>query len=124
MCSRKASRAPADAFRYPTASLIAIFLSRSRGISSSKIAKVRSAVLSFTLRPLPPNALIVDVALDEAERQHVIDEAIMNLKEYYLYPDIARKMANALLKNEPPDDESAERDGEPSPSHSRGNSAI
>jgi hypothetical protein len=80
--------------------------------------------LSFTLRPLPPNALIVDVALDEAERQHVIDEAIMNLKEYYLYPDIARKMANALLKNEPPDDESAERDGEPSPSHSRGNSAI
>lgn len=69
------------------------------------------AVFSFTLRPLPPNAQIVDVALDEAERQRVIDGAIVNLKEYYLYPELAGKMAKALLKDESRDDESPERDG-------------
>lgn len=69
------------------------------------------AVLSFTLRPLPPNVQIVDVALDEAERQHVIAGAIANLKEYYLYPELASKMADALSKEELRDDESPERDG-------------
>jgi hypothetical protein len=71
----------------------------------------RLTVSSFTLRPLPPNALIEDIALDGAEKQRVIDGAIMNLKEYYLYPDIAGTMANALLQNKRYDDEITEADG-------------
>ena len=51
---RKASRALADAFQYPTPYLVVIFLNRSRGISSSKIAKVRSARGIFGEIDAPP----------------------------------------------------------------------
>jgi retinol-binding protein 3 len=68
-------------------------------------------VLSFTLHPLPPNALIEDVVLDRTEKERVIDGVIVNLKERYLYSDVAGKMAAALLKSEQRDDERAETDG-------------
>jgi retinol-binding protein 3 len=68
-------------------------------------------VLSFTLRPLPPNALIEDVVLDRTEKKRVIDGVIVNLKERYLYSDVAEKMADALLKSEQRDDEREETDG-------------
>lgn len=68
-------------------------------------------VLSFTLRPLPPNALIEDVVLDRTEKERVIDGAIANLKERYLYSAVAGKMADALLKSEQRDDEREETDG-------------
>jgi hypothetical protein len=35
--------------------------------------------------------------LDVAERRHVIDAAIADLKKYYIYPDVAQKIADALL---------------------------
>jgi hypothetical protein len=69
------------------------------------------SVLSFTLRPLPPNALIEDVVLDRTERERVIDGVIVNLKERYLYSDVAETMATALLKSEQRDDERVETDG-------------
>jgi hypothetical protein len=54
-------------------------------------------VLSFTLRPLPPNALIEDKVLNRTEKERVIDGVIINLKAHYLYSDVAGKMADALL---------------------------
>ncbi len=68
-------------------------------------------VLSFTLRPLPPNALIEDVVLDRTEKERVIEQVIVNLNEHYLYSDATREMADALLKNEQREDEKAEMDG-------------
>lgn len=53
-----------------------------------------------------------DVKLDAAERQRVIDRAIANLTKYYIYPDIAQKMADALLAHEKSGDDDAATDGE------------
>lgn len=53
-----------------------------------------------------------DMKLDAAERQHVIDGTIANLKQYYVYPDVAQKMADALLAHEKSGDDRAETDGE------------
>jgi hypothetical protein len=53
-----------------------------------------------------------DVKLDAAQRQRVIDGAIANLTKYYIYPDVAQKMANALLAHEKSGDDDAATDGE------------
>jgi C-terminal processing protease CtpA/Prc len=52
------------------------------------------------------------VNLDTAERRRVVDRAIANLKEHYVYPDIAQKMADALLAHEKSGDDDGEMDGE------------
>src|SRR6266436_686278 len=49
--------------------------------------------------------------LDAAERQRVIDAMVANLKEHYIYPDIAQKMAEALLAHEKAGDYDAITDG-------------
>ena len=49
--------------------------------------------------------------LDTAERRRVIDAATANLKEHYIYPDIAQKMAEALLAYEKAGDYDAITDG-------------
>ena len=41
-----------------------------------------------------------NVRLDAAERHRLIDGAIANLKQHYIYPDAAQKMADALLAHE------------------------
>jgi hypothetical protein len=50
--------------------------------------------------------------VDAAERQRVIDGAIAELKQYYIYPDVGQKMANALLAHEKSGDDDAETDGQ------------
>jgi len=49
--------------------------------------------------------------LDTAERRRVVDGAIANLKEHYVYPDVAQKMADALLTHEKSGDDDGEMDG-------------
>jgi hypothetical protein len=71
----------------------------------------RLTVSSFAMRPIPPGAVVEDVKLDAAGRQRVIDGAIANLKKYYVYPDVAQKMADALLAHEKNGDDNAETDG-------------
>lgn len=56
-------------------------------------------------------AMVEDMKLDAAERQRVIAGAIANLKEYYVYPDIGQKMADALLAHEKSGDDDAITDG-------------
>jgi hypothetical protein len=56
-------------------------------------------------------AVVADVKLDAAERQRVIDGAIANLREYYVYPDVGQKMADALLAHEKSGDDDAMTDG-------------
>ena len=53
-----------------------------------------------------------NVRLDAAERHRLIDGAIANLKQHYIYPDAAQKMADALLAHEKSGDDDAETDSE------------
>ena len=57
-------------------------------------------VQDLGLRAIPPGAVEDDIALDAAERKSVIDGAIAQLKEYYIYPAGAQKMADAVLAHE------------------------
>jgi hypothetical protein len=52
-----------------------------------------------------------DVNLDAAERRRVVDGAVANLKEHYVYPDVAQKMADALVAHERSGDDDAPMDG-------------
>jgi hypothetical protein len=53
-------------------------------------------VESFGLHAIPPGAKLDNVKLDAAARQRVIDSVIQDLNEYYVYPDLATKMAAAV----------------------------
>jgi hypothetical protein len=68
-------------------------------------------------QPSPQNAGVPVAAakeewkLDAAERHRVIAGVIANLKQYYVYPDVAQKMADALLADERSGDYDAVTDG-------------
>ena len=71
------------------------------GLGSLTIKDAASGIVeSLSLRAIPPNVVEDDIALDAAERKSVIDGAIAQLKEYYIYPDTAQKMADAVLAHE------------------------
>jgi hypothetical protein len=55
-------------------------------------------VAAFGLRAIPPGMTAADmhVTVDAATRGRVIDGAITMLDEYYVYPDVAKKMGDAL----------------------------
>ncbi|HEY6371231.1 MAG TPA: S41 family peptidase, partial [Candidatus Sulfotelmatobacter sp.] len=55
---------------------------------------------------------IENATLDAAHRQGVIQAAAANLTKYYVDPDIAQKMAAALLAHESAGDDDAATDGE------------
>jgi retinol-binding protein 3 len=57
-------------------------------------------VENLGLRAIPPGTKEEDITLDAAMRKSVIDGAIARLKEYYIYPDNAQKMADAVLAHE------------------------
>jgi len=50
-------------------------------------------------------------AIGPAERKRVIDSVIANLREHYVYPNVARKMIDALLTHERNEDYEKETDG-------------
>ena len=57
-----------------------------------------AVVTGFMLRLLPPGASLANVnfKIDGEERARVIDGAITNLNESYVFPDVAKKMGDAL----------------------------
>jgi hypothetical protein len=57
-----------------------------------------AAIVSFRLRAIPPGMTAADMnmKIDAATRARVIDGAVANLKEFYVYPEEAKKMADAL----------------------------
>jgi retinol-binding protein 3 len=57
-----------------------------------------AVVASFSLQALPPgaSASALSFTIDAATRARVIDGAIANLNEFYVFPDIAKKMEDAL----------------------------
>lgn len=53
-------------------------------------------VQNFGLRAIPPGGVVENVVLDAAARQRVIDSIAALLKEYYIYPEGAQKMTDAV----------------------------
>jgi len=53
-------------------------------------------VVGFSLRVIPPGVTLADLKLDAAARARVIDGALADLNEFYVYPDVARKMEEAV----------------------------
>src|SRR5271169_2901415 len=99
-----------------------------RSPTSTKTRALQSNSLLLLDRPRPPQAqaqqpkpqqasgetiaaVAEDVSVDAAERQRVIDGAIANLTKYYIDPDVAQKMADALLAHQKHGDDDAETDG-------------
>src|SRR4029077_5494355 len=52
-----------------------------------------------------------DIQLDEAIRQKTIDEISQKLTEYYVYPDVAAKMIQAIRDHQKHGDYSSMTDG-------------
>jgi retinol-binding protein 3 len=57
-------------------------------------------VENLGLRAIPPGTKEEDITLDAARRKSAIDGAIAQLKEYYIYPEIAQQMADAVLAHQ------------------------
>ncbi len=68
-------------------------------------------VESFSLNAAPPDAKLENIKLDAAERQRVIDGAVALLKEYYIDPPVAEKMADAVEEREKKGDYNSFTDG-------------
>jgi hypothetical protein len=69
-------------------------------------------MVSFNLHSIPPGAVIENIKLDGAERQRVIDGVVSNLNKYYVYPDVAQKMGDALRAHQESGDYDAITDGD------------
>jgi hypothetical protein len=53
-------------------------------------------VKRIAIRAIPPGAKLDDIRLDEATRQKTIDAISERLTEYYVYPDVAANMIQAV----------------------------
>jgi hypothetical protein len=53
-------------------------------------------VKQINIRAIPPGAKLDDIQLDETGRQKTIDAISERLTEYYVYPDVAAKMIQAV----------------------------
>jgi retinol-binding protein 3 len=68
-------------------------------------------VENLSLRAVPPGAAIESIKLDAAERQRVIDGVAAKLTEYYVYPDVAQKMNEAMKAHQKSGEYDALTDG-------------
>ena len=60
------------------------------------VAAGRDSVTAFSIRAIPPGATLADYAIDAAARARAIDGALAKLSASYVFPDVARKMAEAV----------------------------
>jgi hypothetical protein len=63
------------------------------------------------IRAIPPGAEPDDIQLDEAIRQKTIDAISEKLTEYYVYPDVAPKMVQAIRDHQKHGDYRSMTDG-------------
>jgi len=71
-----------------------------------------ATVEHFSLRAIPPGAVVENIRLDAAARERVIDGVVKNLTEYYVYPETAKKMKDAIGAHEKAGDYNAITDGD------------
>ena len=68
-------------------------------------------IADFVIRAIPPGSGPASFAIDATTRPRVIEAAIVNLKEYYVFPEVADKMADALRTHEKQGDYDSITDG-------------
>src|SRR3984885_3247251 len=68
-------------------------------------------VKRLIIRALPPGAKLDDIQLDAAIRQKTIDAVSAKLNEYYVYPDVAAKMVQAIQDHQKNGDYNSLTDG-------------
>jgi len=68
-------------------------------------------LLSVSMHTPPQGTAASGGTLDSAERNQVIAGVISNLKDYYVYPEMAQKMVNALEAHQQAGDYNAQTDG-------------
>jgi len=68
-------------------------------------------VKRLSIRAIPPGTRPDDIQLDEATRQKTIDAISEKLTEYYVYPDVAAKMVQAIRDHQKRGDYSSMTDG-------------
>lgn len=71
-------------------------------------------VTSFTLRAIPPGMTVADmnITVDAAARARILDGIVAKLNEYYVYPDMAAKMVQALRAHQKNGEYDAITDGD------------
>lgn len=78
------------------------FLVRGRGDNLEGYGTLQLArtsppqVKRLNIRAIPPGAKLDDIQLDDATRQKAIDAVSEKLTDYYVYPDVAAKMVQAI----------------------------
>jgi hypothetical protein len=80
------------------------FLAKERGGETTAFGKLEvkdgnpAQVASFGLRAIPPGTAVSDLTfkIDAATRTRVIDGAIAHLNEFYVFPETAKKMSEAV----------------------------
>jgi hypothetical protein len=80
------------------------FRVKEKGGTTTAIGKMEvkdadpATVVNFGVRAIPPGMTAADMHLkmDAAMRDRVIEGAVKNLNEYYVYPDVAKKMEEAI----------------------------
>jgi len=70
-------------------------------------------VVEFGLQALPPDANLSEMTfkIDAGARSRVIDDAIKNLNEFYVFPDVAKKMEDSVRAHQKHGDYDAITDG-------------
>lgn len=68
-------------------------------------------VKRLSIRAIPPGAKLDDIQLDDATRKKTIEAISQRLTEYYVYPDAAAKMVQALQDHQRDGDYSSITDG-------------
>lgn len=68
-------------------------------------------VKRMSIRAIPPGAKVDDIQVDEAARQKTIDAIGERLTEYYVYPDVAAKMIQAVRDHQKHGDYNSILDG-------------
>jgi len=74
-----------------------------QGFASMDVTDADPAVVtSFTLRALPPGVSIanLNMRIDATTRARVVDSAVADLSTFYVSPDVAKKMTDALRAHE------------------------
>lgn len=71
-------------------------------------------VITASLRALPPGTSVADLSfkIDAAERARVIDGAVRSLNEFYVFPDVAKKMEEAVRNSQRRGDYDSVTDGD------------
>ena len=68
-------------------------------------------IANFQVRLVMPDAKVIGYDIDAAARKQVIDGAIAKLDEFYVFPDVAEKMASALREKEKGGEYAAQSNG-------------